>query len=951
LTSAFCTRIIDPLRAKTVRLFSASARARVLADWLIGAGLFLGSFLLYLRTLAPSVATIFDDSLEFQLVCYQPGIAHPPGYPLYTLLGKLFTFLPFGDVAYRVNLMSAVFGSLTVALAYATLRQLTSHRLPAVLGAAVLAVSPVFWSQAVIAEVYTLNAAFVMGVLGLLLAWARRQEDLGETGDDTSPTRARLLTLAALLYGLSLAHHRTMVLLAFPALLFVALVDRRIFKDRGLMARLAVLVIAPLALYLYLPLRGMTMSSLNGVYQNTPGGFLSYVTAASYGVFLGDNPLAQSYDLAFYVALLREQFTWAGVLLAIVGMVWSFRKWPVGLLLTIFALITTLFAVAYQVPDVQVFLIPLFLVCALWIGLGFSASWDGFLALWRRRSRPRLSKLPQILYTLLFVAGLLLPCYLWRENFVRNDLSDRWGVHEYGTDMLSPPLEEDAVVVGILGEITLLNYFQQTEALRPDLATIAADTEEERLSTVTAEMKRGHTVYLTRPLSGIEELYHLSSLGPLVQVRERPAAITSEPSHPLSLSFGEAILLRGYDSEIRETKVGPQLRLSLHWLAAEQIAQDYKVSLRFLNDEGHLAAVHDSYPVGDAYRTDAWKPGEVILDTHDLPILAGVPPGDYIIQVTMYDPDVVDPLASASVGSVVLQPTLGLDGAGPWDVGHKSLVNLGGRIKVLGYSVIGESFQPGDRVPLTFLWQALDQSVGGYTLFLWLDGDGTWPGSEVELPLSGRYPPDQWQKGELVRDWESFLIPGNVENGSYHLRLQVRHENQALPGLLWRLPTENVLDLGQLQVEGRERSFDVPSLENPLEAQLGESVRLLGYNLEPTGPHPGEMLHLTLYWQSAALMDTSYTVFVHLLDEDGQIRAQGDGPPGSGALPTTGWAEGEVVTDGHEVSIPLDAQPGRYSIVVGMYDAATGVRLPVFEADGGSTGDRIFLGHIELTEG
>ncbi len=79
-----------------------------LPRYLIAGGLFIASFLLYLSTLAPSVVTIFDDSLEFQLVTYQLGIAHPTGYPLYTLLGKLFTLIvPAGNIAYRVNLMSA----------------------------------------------------------------------------------------------------------------------------------------------------------------------------------------------------------------------------------------------------------------------------------------------------------------------------------------------------------------------------------------------------------------------------------------------------------------------------------------------------------------------------------------------------------------------------------------------------------------------------------------------------------------------------------------------------------------------------------------------------------------------------------------------------------------------------------------------------------------------------
>ena len=122
-----------------MRDWSKGPVGKGLIDWLIGGGLFAGSFLVYLGTLAPSVATIFDDSLEFQLVCYQPGIAHPTGYPLYTLLGKLFTFLPLGNVAYRINLMSAFFASLTIALLYSTLKLMTRKRVPAILGAAIFA--------------------------------------------------------------------------------------------------------------------------------------------------------------------------------------------------------------------------------------------------------------------------------------------------------------------------------------------------------------------------------------------------------------------------------------------------------------------------------------------------------------------------------------------------------------------------------------------------------------------------------------------------------------------------------------------------------------------------------------------------------------------------------------------------------------------------------------------
>lgn len=104
-----------------------------------------------------------------------PGlaIAHQTGYPLYTLLGKLFSLAVPANVAWAVNLLSAVAGALTVGLVYLVGRQLTRRRLPALLGAVALAASPVFWSQAVIAEVYTLNSAFVAAMLWLALRWAR----------------------------------------------------------------------------------------------------------------------------------------------------------------------------------------------------------------------------------------------------------------------------------------------------------------------------------------------------------------------------------------------------------------------------------------------------------------------------------------------------------------------------------------------------------------------------------------------------------------------------------------------------------------------------------------------------------------------------------------------------------------------------------------------------------
>jgi hypothetical protein len=119
---------------------------------------------LYVITLGDQVGQA--DTFEFQVVAPQLGIAHPTGYPLFVGLGKLFSLLPAGSMAWRVNLSSAIFATIAVWLIYRVIVALTSDRLAAALAAIALAASPVYWSQAVVAEVYALNALFVAAIFG-----------------------------------------------------------------------------------------------------------------------------------------------------------------------------------------------------------------------------------------------------------------------------------------------------------------------------------------------------------------------------------------------------------------------------------------------------------------------------------------------------------------------------------------------------------------------------------------------------------------------------------------------------------------------------------------------------------------------------------------------------------------------------------------------------------------
>jgi len=177
-------------------------------DGLLAITCFIISLSLYNRTLTPGL--LHGDSGEFQTLAYLLGHTHPTGYPVYLVLAKLATFLPLGDVAYRVNFFSALMAALTVASVYLSGRLLVKYRILALVGAIGLAVSPTFWSQAVIAEVYTSGVAFLVFILMVLLWWDRANKQW-------------MLFLAGFLGGLSLGVHMSVALLVPAVLVFLLL--------------------------------------------------------------------------------------------------------------------------------------------------------------------------------------------------------------------------------------------------------------------------------------------------------------------------------------------------------------------------------------------------------------------------------------------------------------------------------------------------------------------------------------------------------------------------------------------------------------------------------------------------------------------------------------------------------------------------------------------------------
>jgi hypothetical protein len=179
--------LADPIPTRRIALVAAAASAC--------------AFVLYVVMAARDV--MFGDGPELTAAAISDGVAHPPGYPLWVMLGHLASLMPVGSSPFRVNLTACVYHALAVGLVFATAFVLARRYGPALFAAAALAIgSPLFVAWSLQAEVFSLNDLFAAAIVLLALLWL----------DD--PSRWRLVVPLAALFGLGLAHHQTIVLLA-----------------------------------------------------------------------------------------------------------------------------------------------------------------------------------------------------------------------------------------------------------------------------------------------------------------------------------------------------------------------------------------------------------------------------------------------------------------------------------------------------------------------------------------------------------------------------------------------------------------------------------------------------------------------------------------------------------------------------------------------------------------
>ena len=155
----------------------------------------------------------------------------------------------------------------------------------------------------------------------------------------------------------------------------------------------------------------------------------------------------------------------------------------------------------------------------------------------------------------------------------------------------------------------------------------------------------------------------------------------------------------------------------------------------------------------------------------------------------------------------------------------------------------------------------------------------------------------------------------------------------------------NHLILGPIKVHGRPPNQasvgllpSAPEPDNPMPARFADQIDMLGFNLDDHRLVPGQSLEFTIFWSPRGRPTQDYTVFVHLLDSEGQLRGQADSPPTSGRYPTSVWDAGESIADLHALSLAPDLPAGEYRLAIGLYDPQTGKRVHILHENGDRTG-------------
>lgn len=433
-----------------------------------------------------------------------------------------------------------------------------------------------------------------------------------------------------------------------------------------------------------------------------------------------------------------------------------------------------------------------------------------------------------------------------------------------------------------------------------------------------------------------------------LRYRLSPQQALWAPQQAAALSFANGPQLTGYD--LPDTLFrGETVPLLLHWQIPDGLPP---LPNRLTYVQAQLQDLAGN-AWGEArsllgYPQDSWTAGDRFVQHLTLEIPDGMPPGSAYLRVELSDFDGRSyPITSDNTTGKI----------GPFLVRSRPLTDFAlapGMLLFDGTLVLQEAtlstlLTPGLATDIALHWVAYKVPAVDYRVQLQLASPGAdqpfytqtfglWP--DV-------YPPSRWRAGEQISTFHRLRVPLDIPTeADPELRVQL------LPAEGERyLPiTQGDNTVADLALNLREHLFTPPPIAHPFTAEFGDNIRLLGYDLDTGRGTPGGELALTLYWQAIETPADHYTVFNHLVAADGQIVGQFDSPPMGDAWLTGTWLPGEVVVDERLIPINNEAGSGTYTLLVGLYDAGNGQRLPVTRNGRWQPGDQLELATVTVDE-
>ncbi len=424
---------------------------------LIAAALFLIPWALYLKT---SVMVVYTaDNGELVSTAFNLGAPHPTGYTAYNILGRLFFFLPFAAIPSRLAIMSAFFASMSVLLMFKLMRDFFGSTAAAAAGAFMAALAQIYWDQATVGEVYSLH-------IFLMLLVIDRFEYALKTKD------RRHWYFLAFLLSLAVGHHM-LTLLIGPALLF------RFIQKKGY--RL-LKTINPLLLIFFFILGYSMVIYIAMRYDKTK--MVQWGDLSRYPMFIRHilgrrfHHLASSVNqdfllgrISMYIQNFFSQFSAVLVIPVIIGVYRLIRK-NLMLFIYLFLIYVTdlIFALNYQVKDIEVFFLQGFVMLAFFSVPGWKKI---FQPLMTSRVSPGEAKSPEVKNrfrkALIPIAGLILLVVPLTKNYYQNNKEDNFIIHDYSVNILNSLPTKALLLTQGWSFPFVFFYNQEVLDYRPDL--------------------------------------------------------------------------------------------------------------------------------------------------------------------------------------------------------------------------------------------------------------------------------------------------------------------------------------------------------------------------------------------------------------------------------------------------------------------------------------------------